>query len=354
MKLAQWPILGAMVFALLAGLSRAAIAQPIMAGVETIADAPLAAAARKEGTLMLYGVYPESGMEQIRAGFTKATGIPTQFVRLITQRLHPRITTEFAAGKLEADFVDLSDLTLIKDLVEKGILAKPHKVPAFDRIPPALKDAQGRWYTFLRPCSAIVVNTARVKEADYPVSWKDVLDPKWAGKIGMPSIDAGGSSFSNYMFLRDRISTDYWNRLAALKPRVYPSLLPATTDVARGETSMLVGGPEPLYEQIKAGAPLKVIFPTEGVACFPDAGGIVSSTKRPNAAAVWLNYLMSKAGGEVIADTGAYASHPDVASPKPAGVQYPPASKVWDIGIDDWSAKRDRYSQEWRTAFGVK
>ena len=340
--------------ALALSLPLAATAQPIIVGGETIADETLAAAGRKEGTLLLYGVYPEAGMDPIRAGFSKASGISTDYVRLITQRLHPRVVTEFSAGKLEADFVDLSDLTLIKDLVDKGILARPHKVPAFDRVAPALKDAQGRWYTFLRPCTAIVVNTARTKEAEYPASWLDVLDAKWAGRIGMPSIDAGGSSFSSYMFLRDRVAPDYWSRLAALKPRVYPSLLPATTDVARGETSLLIGGPEPLYEQIKAGAPLKVIFPKEGVACFPDVGGITSSTKRPNAAAVWLNYLVSKAGGAVIAATGAYASHPDVGPPAPNGVQYPPAAQVWDIDIDLWTAKRDRYSQEWRTAFGVK
>ena len=332
----------------------AASAQPISVAGETIADETLAAAARKEGTLLLYGVYPEAGMDLIRAGFTKASGIPTEYVRLITQRLHPRVVTEFSAGKLEADFVDLSDLTLIKDLVDKGVLAKPHKVPVFDRVAPALKDADGRWYTFLRPCSAIVINTARVKDGEIPATWADVLDAKWAGRIGRPSIDAGGSSFSNYMFLRDKVSSDYWSKLAALKPRVYPSLLPAATDVARGETSLMIGGPEPLYEQMKAGAPLKVIFPKEGVACFPDAGGITSSTRRPGAAAVWLNYLISKAGGEVIASTGAYASHPDVPPPAPAGVQYPPPSQVWNIDLEQWTKKRDSYSQEWRTAFGVK
>lgn len=348
-------ILRIALLALLATASlNAAQGQDLVVNGEKVADAKLIETARKEGALVLYGTYPDAGMDQIRAGFTKATGIATQYTRLTTQRMHPRVTTEFAASKLEADYVDLTDLTLIKDFVDKGILAQPHKVPAFEKIPAALKDSQGRWYTILRPCSAIVVNTARVKEPDYPVSWLDALDPKWNGKIGTPSIDAGGSSFTNYTFLRDVVAPDYWQRLTLVKPRVYPSLLPATTDVARGETSMLIGGPEPLYEQIKAGAPLKVIFPKEGVACFPAAGGIAAKTKRPNAAAVWMNYLMSKAGGDVIADTGAYASHPDAANPKPAGIAYPPQASVWNIKIEDWVAKRDRYSSEWRTTFGVK
>ena len=182
---------GLSAFALLAAVSagapHAAWAQPIEVAGETIADATLAAAARKDGTLTLYGVYPDAGMDLMRSTFSKSTGIATEYVRLTTQRLHPRLTTEFAAGKLDADFIDLSDLTLIKDLVDRGILTRPHKVPAFERIDAALKDEQGRWYTYLRPCTAIVVNTARVKEADYPVSWLDALDPKWAARSACPA-----------------------------------------------------------------------------------------------------------------------------------------------------------------------
>ena len=293
-------------------------------------------------------------MDLIRAAFTKDTGVAIEFVRLITQRMHPRVVTEFAARKLEADYVDLTDLTLVKDLVDKGILDRPHKVPNFDKLPAALRDANGIWYTTMRPCSAIAVNTARVAAVDMPVSWLDALDPKWAGKIGMPSIDAGGASFSNYMFQRDRVAPDYWTRLAALKPRIYPGIMPAATDLARGETSLLIGGPEPLFEQIKAGAPVKIVFPKEGIACFPDSGGITSTSARPNAAALMLNWLTSRRGGDVIASTGAYASHPDAVLPAPVGVAFPPHGQVWNIALDQWVARRDSYSREWRAAFGVK
>ena len=46
----------------------------------------------------------------------------------------------------------------------------------------------------MRPITAIAVNTETVKEVDYPKSWTDLFDPKWKGKIGMPSMDAGGSA----------------------------------------------------------------------------------------------------------------------------------------------------------------
>ena len=85
-----------------------------------------------------------------------------------------------------------------------------------------------------------------------------------------------------------------------------------------------------------------------------EAGGITSGAKRVAAATVWLNWLTSKRGGDVIAATGAFASHPDAAAPMPAGIKYPPAGQVWNIEAAQWLAKRDNYSQEWRAAFGVK
>ena len=104
--------LAVMAIALL-GAIHSACAQDLVIDGETIADARLLAAARKDGRVVYYGIYPENGMDLIRAAFAKDTGVAIEFVRLITQRMHPRVVTEFAARKLEADYVDLTDLTLV-------------------------------------------------------------------------------------------------------------------------------------------------------------------------------------------------------------------------------------------------
>src|SRR5215510_455844 len=135
------PILAVLLFA----FARPVAAQLVIAG-ETISDARTVDAARKEGRLLAYGTYPTDAMRPILAAFQQDTGIAVEYVRLPTQSMYQRLTAEFAAKKLEADYVDLTDLPLIAQLMERGILTVPHKVPAFDAIPPAIRNPDGRWY----------------------------------------------------------------------------------------------------------------------------------------------------------------------------------------------------------------
>ena len=199
----------------------AALAQDFTLGGETIASAKLYADAKKEGRLTLYGVIPADIYQPVIDAFEADTGLKVDLVRLTTQALYTRVTAEFAAGKLGSDFADMSDPVLLKEFVDKGILDAPVEVRNFAKIGPALRDPKGRWYAEIRQINSLVVNTAVVKQADYPKLWADLLDPNWkGGRIGMGSIDAGGAHFVAQLFLRDKLGRDFWTKLAAQQPRV--------------------------------------------------------------------------------------------------------------------------------------
>jgi iron(III) transport system substrate-binding protein len=329
-----------------------AAAQSLTIAGEEIADATLFAAAKREGKVLMFSAFPADALKTITDGFQKDTGINVEVVRLTTERLFPRVTAEHAAGKLTADYIDLTDLTLTKELADKGILNRPHKVPAFDAIPTAIKDANGRWYAFYRPVSSIGVNAAIVKEAEQPKVWRDLLDPKWKGKIGLQSIDVGGSAFTLNLYLRAVYDPEFWTKLARQSPRIYPGVAPAVTDMVRGETSLVALGSPPLVAQIAQGAPVRIIFPADGLPSFPVSGGIPVSSKNPNAAMVLVNWLTSKRGGEIIGSSGAYPVNPAAPAPKPSGVAFPPADKVWNISVEQWEKLRISYSEDWRKTFG--
>lgn len=329
-----------------------ATAQGLIIAGEQIADAKTYADAKKEGKVLMFSAFPADALKTVTDAFRADSGIGVDIVRLTTEKLFPRVVAEFAAGKLTADFIDLTDLTLTKELADKGILNRRHRVPSFDAIPPAIKDPEGRWYAFYRPVSSIGVNSAIVKEADQPKIWRDLLDPKWKGKIGLQSIDVGGSAFTLNLFLREVYDPDFWKKLAAQNPRIYPGVAPAVTDMVRGETSLVAFGSPPLVAQIAQGAPVRIVFPSDGLPSFPVSGGIPVSAKNPNAAAVLVNWLASKRGGEVIGSVGAYPVHPGAPAPRPAGIVFPSADKVWNVSVDQWSKVRIRYSEEWRKTFG--
>ncbi|MGE3244947.1 MAG: ABC transporter substrate-binding protein [Beijerinckiaceae bacterium] len=292
-----------------------AAAQLVVDG-EQIAERALFEAAKKEGQLNLYGTWPPANQKILSDAFTKDTGIKISFVRATSGKLYPRVLAEFAAGRLGADFVDLTDLTFVLDLAKKGVLAVPHKTPSWDKIPASLKDSEGRWYTFMRLVQVIGVNTAIVKPGEEPKGFAELLDPKWKGRIGMPTIDAGGSAFSVQAFVREVVDKDYWKKMKAQEPRVYPSIAPTVTNLVRGEVHAILAGGSSIVAQMKRGAPVKVIFPSEGVPAFTLSGGVTKSARNPNAAKLYLNYITSKRGGSVIGTVGDYGTHPDAVPPK--------------------------------------
>ena len=332
-------------------MAEAARAQALVINGETIADAKTVGAAKDEGKLVLYGTYPADLMKSVLDAFHADTGIAPDFLRLTSQVLFPRVTSEFASHRLEADYVDFTDPTLVRELVEKGILDKPLKVPGFDSIPVPLRDAQGRWYTLIRPVGVIGVNNAVVQQADMPHRWADLLDPKWRGKIGMPSIETGGSAFVPFVFLQKVVAPDFWERLAAQHPRIYPAAMPTEQDLIRGETSLAIGTTS-LITQTKAGAPVTVVFPEEGIPGFPITGGIVTSAPHPNAAALFLDWMASKRGAATIGRTGSYGINPNAPAPAPEHIAFPPVQKVWNLPPDEWEHIRQAEIAEWHKTFG--
>ena len=322
---------------------------------EMISDATTVAAAKTEGRLLHYGTYPIDAMRSIHEAFQSETGIKVEYVRLPSQGMFQRVVSEYAAKRLEADIVDLTELPLIQLLVERGVLNAPHKVPDFDKIPTAIREQDGRWYALVRPVGVIAVNRSRVADSEIPKSWKDILNPKWKGLIGTANIDAGGSVLTLYSFLRDKIDPDFWKKLAAQMPRIYPAVAPLSTDLTRGEIAIAIGAiAEPVWLQMKAGAPVKVIFPSEGISSFPAAGGVSTTAKNPNAAALFLDWITSKHGGNVVARGGAYPTNTASNIPHLDGLDYPQQNKVYNLKAEEWVANRDDMMKQWRETFGVK
>jgi iron(III) transport system substrate-binding protein len=328
-------------------------AQALVVDGEEIADAKLMAAARAEGGLYAYGVIQSGSMAELLDTFRKESGLRIEYVRVPTSKLYDRVIAEFSAGKLEADFADLTDHTLIKDWMSRGILAA-HKVPSFDRIAPELKDKDGHWYSTVRAIQTIAVNTELVKEADYPRSWADTFDPKWKGKFGMQSIDAGGSALTLFAFLRMKVDPKAWEKIASLEPRTYATISPAINDLVRGRIPAAYATASTLSDQILNGAPIKILLPAEGMAAFGAMGNVTSSAKHPNAAKVYVNYLTSKRGSTLIAQAGSYGIHPDSPPPEIAGTKYPPQDKIWNISPDQWDDIHEKWVGEWKTVFNRK
>src|ERR1700754_5041516 len=85
-------------------------AQALVVDGEEIADAKLMAAAKAEGRIDVYGAYPTEAIQPVLDGFKKDNGLGLEYIRIPSSRMYDRVLAEFASGKLEADYADLTDL----------------------------------------------------------------------------------------------------------------------------------------------------------------------------------------------------------------------------------------------------
>jgi iron(III) transport system substrate-binding protein len=333
--------------------ANAATTGDLVIGGEKIADGATYSAAKSEGKVVLYSTYILSAMKAVMAKFKADTGIDVEIVRLITPLMYDRVISEYNTKKLAADYVDLTDVTLVDQLGQKGVLV-PYKVTSFGDLGPALHDSDGKWYSLMRSLMGVGLNTAVIAPADVPKRWTDLLDPKYKGKVAIMGIDSGGTGYALAFFQNQKFGVDYLKKLAATQPRTYLSGSPLDADLARGQVGIGIAPVDGLLDDVRSGAPVKVITLAEGIPAYTTTGGMTSTAAHPNAAKVFLDWMTSKHGGDVIQANGAYGPRKDAVAPVIDGVTFPPAAQLYNIRPSDVISSRDSLTKEWHTIFGVK
>jgi ABC-type Fe3+ transport system substrate-binding protein len=142
-------------------------------------------------------------------------------------------------------------------------------------------------------------NAALVKPEEIS-SWENLLDPKWKGKIAILDPRSPGSGESNWAFLWKIKGEPFLAKLAAQDMMVGRNLRQLGEAVARGKSAISIGVSYYTYVPfIKAGLPVKPISNIkEGYYAGSGSGNlaILKNPPHPNAARVFVNWLLSKEG----------------------------------------------------------
>jgi iron(III) transport system substrate-binding protein len=338
------------------GWTAAVAAQALVIDGETIAGAELVQAAKAEGSLLVYTANFEDSERPLLELFRKDTGIKSEMIRLATGRLFERVMTEFSGKRLQADVVGVTDMELAARLVDAGVLV-PFRIPNWDAIAPTLRDADGHYYAMNRFPVVLGYNTKVWSKAIAPKSWAETLDPKFKDQVGVVQASAGGSSWSVALFLRTRVDPLFWEKQAANAPRIYTSSGPMAEDIVRGEITVGTVQMGLVKNLLRAGAPISLHFPSEGMPTVASVVGVTSVARHPNAAKLYLSWVTSRRGGKAITDIFAdYASHPDVGPPDLSqfGIEVPPTDRLWIADAAESQAKRDKWIPEWDQIYRVR
>ncbi len=289
----------------------------VLAAVPAAAQDTRAEAARTEGKVVWYTSLALPSAEKVAKLFETAhPGIKVEVHRTGSQRILQRVMQELQAGLKIVDVIHTSDAGHFVLLKEKKLLAK-YTPPGVDRFPAGFKDADGYYYGLRATVNVIAYNTKLVSAADAPKTWKDLLDPRWKGKLVTAHPGYSGVIATHVLALVHLHGWEYFKQLAQNRLMLVQSAVDPAGVVASGERVVAANGGDYYYYQMKKkGNPIEVVYPKEGVPLVVSPTAIAAFAPHPNAARLFTDFTFTRELQQVMADSeGLYTGHPEVKYP---------------------------------------
>lgn len=281
-------------------------------------EASLIEAAKKEGKVVWYTSLALPSSTALAHLFqNKYKGIEVEVHRTGSQRVLQRVMQEVSAGIKNADIIHTSDAGHFVLLREKGLLMKfaPKSVEGF---PEGFKDKDGFFYGMRATLSVIAHNPKLVAEKDAPKGWKELLDPKWKGRMVTAHPNYSGIIMTHVAAILNLYGWNYFKDLAKNRLHLVQSANDPAGVVASGERPVGANGAEYFYyKTTKQGNPVKIVYPKEGVPLIVSPTAIAKEAPHPNGAKLFTEFIFTKEAQQMLADReGLYTGHPDVTYPK--------------------------------------
>ncbi|HEX6842982.1 MAG TPA: extracellular solute-binding protein [Stellaceae bacterium] len=274
----------------------------------------LVAAATNEGRVSFYTSIELRLAEKLGKAFeARYPGISVQVERSGAERIFQRVMQEEESNVHAADVVESSDIGHALAWKRAGLLA-PFVPADVARWPADARDPDGFFAADRATLSVIGYNTRLVKPENAPKSFADLLDPKWSGKIVKAHPGYSGTIMTATFEQSQALGWDYFARLAKQQVMQVQSATDPPRKLALGERSVMADGSEYVMFGLQAsGNPVAIVYPTEGTPLIVGSAAIMKAAPHPNAARLFIAFLFSRDGQQMMSDVGGLRSfHPEV------------------------------------------
>ena len=199
------------------GLSAFAVRVAAAPAAEAVTPA-LIEAAKKEGKVVFYTAMDLQFAQRLGQAFeAKFPGIVARVERSGAERVFTRIDQEYSSNIHSVDVVNTSDQAHCIIWKRKGWLAPYLPEEVVQHYDKRYYDAEGLNVTTRILISPIAYNTNLVKKEDAPKSFKDLLDPKWKGKLVKAHPAYSGTIMNATFEIARDLGWGYLEKLAAQK-----------------------------------------------------------------------------------------------------------------------------------------
>jgi iron(III) transport system substrate-binding protein len=307
----------------------AAPAAPGGAGSAQVAPAwdTTLAAAKREGRISIMGPQGNEMRDALTIGFQQQyPDVQMDYQGMSGSALAAKVIGELGAGQHVTDLALAGSTGVIDSLIPANALAPmpPYLTGPNSRDPGVWRggkldfvdstDQYGLAFSvYVKP--PFVYNPNQVSPTDFS-SYRDLLDPRWKGKIVMrdPRISGGGLAAITFMYGTEALGRDYIRQLFAQEPVISNDDRQILDWVARGQYPIAIGVSDTLANEfISRGLAVRHMdtgrmreggFVTSGNAVV----SVVRNPPHPNAVAVYLDYLLSRDGQHAWSKAAGYAS----------------------------------------------
>ncbi len=262
-----------------------------LAAVAISSFAALATPALAEGKVNIYSYRQPDLIKPVLDAFTEETGIETE-VLFLDKGLEERIAAE--GENSPADVILTVDIARLTKAKEQGVTQPLDDADINAALPAEYRDPEGHWFGVTRRGRVVYASKDRVAEDE--LSYADLADPKWKGKICIRSgqHDYNLALFSALIAHWGEEKTEEWMKgfkaNLARKPSGNDragakSIYSGECDLAIGNTYyvglMMTNDKEP--EQKDWANAMKVIFPSiDGAGTHVNISGMALAKHAPN------------------------------------------------------------------------
>ncbi len=340
-------------------LAGAATLATLAAGGAQALAAPHHAAASGE-TLVFYSA---QGYDQAEAtAFQKATGIRVQLSDMSTGPLLTKVAAE--RQHPEWDVIWFDGNGAMASLDSQGALLRnwtPASVANYNALGKSLLPSDHAYFpTGVTAAGAIAYNRKYIKPSQVPHSWLSLLNPMYHNEIGMNNPAISGPTYplvaGLFKIMGPSAGEGYFRLLQqnglhifATNGQTLQALLTGTIHVAMFQDSAELNAAR------QPGSPIRVVYPSEGVAMLPSDVAINAHAPDMAAAKAFVNFVLSPAGQRVMQDVQAAGSdslfQPVTTVIKPLVAR---PGVLWERVNPVWAGKYENAWVTWFTNYIVR
>lgn len=316
--------------------ARRIIAKTLAKSALLAAMLPLSAMA--QGVVVVYTSAPPDIQNAMVPAIKAKLGVDVQVVSAGGGELIKRLKAESARPL--ADVVVSTGIDVVEASPE---LFEPYRVKEVAKLNPAYT-GNPLWSPFAVTIPTVLaVNTKLVPEAEIPTTWAELANPKWKGKIAFAGADKSSSALTQMLQIvhNEKDEAKGWTLFSNMMNNfiITGSSTSVIRGTAQGEYAMSLTLEDNAQRFIEGGAPVRIVYPKEGINSSADAMALVAKGPNPAGGKAVLDYLTSVEGQTMLVKaSGRRPVRADVAAPgtSPAAARLP----------------INNYSREWGNAKG--